>query len=133
MSTSSNPANELRQAASDLVVALKGHTLPKGAESALMKLTQKLTHTPGPWSTIKTFGGVTIILDSKQQSVAYLRGYKHPYKSNARLISAAPDLLEALMTFPQSLAWTDDELWTWSEKARAAINKATGAIDANAA
>lgn len=46
--------------------------------------------------------------------------------ANARLISAAPDLLDALMTFPQSMAWTDDDLWKWSEKARAAIDKALG-------
>ena len=46
--------------------------------------------------------------------------------ANARLISAAPDLLEALMTFPQSMAWTDAELWEWSEKARAAVDKALG-------
>jgi len=84
-------------------------------------------HTPGPWKTIKTFGGQTIVFDDQQNSIAYLRGYKHPYKSNARLIAAAPDLLEALLTFPQSLAWTDDELWDWSKKARAAIDKATGA------
>jgi hypothetical protein len=129
--TTTNASSDLRQAATDLVVALKGHSLPRGAESALMKLTQKLTHTPGPWTTMKTFGGVTIVFDSEQKSVAYLRGYKHPYKSNARLIAAAPDLLEALMTFPQSMAWTDDELWAWSEKARAAIDKATGADDGN--
>jgi hypothetical protein len=47
-------------------------------------------------------------------------------EANARLISAAPDLLEALMTFPQSIAWTDDELWAWSKKAIDAIEKATG-------
>jgi len=46
--------------------------------------------------------------------------------ANARLISAAPDLLEALMTFPQSMAWTDDELWAWSAKAREAVDKALG-------
>jgi hypothetical protein len=83
-------------------------------------------HTPGPWKPLKTFGGVTIILDPEDKSVAYLRGYKHPYKANARLIAAAPDLLEALNTFPQSLDWTDAELWEWSKKARAAIAKATG-------
>jgi len=83
-------------------------------------------HTPGPWKTIKTFAGSTIVFDDQQNSIAYLRGYKHPYKANARLIAAAPDLLEALLTFPQSLAWTDDELWDWNTKARAAIDKATG-------
>lgn len=46
--------------------------------------------------------------------------------ANARLISAAPELFEALNTFPQSLDWTDAELWEWSKKARAALAKATG-------
>ena len=47
-------------------------------------------------------------------------------RANARLIAAAPELLDALMTFPQSIAWTDQELWDWSAKALAAIEKATG-------
>jgi len=47
-------------------------------------------------------------------------------KANARLISAAPALLEALETFPQSIAWTDQDLWDWSKKALEAINKAKG-------
>jgi hypothetical protein len=46
-------------------------------------------------------------------------------KANARLISAAPDLLDALMTLP-GLGATDVELWAWNDKARAAIDKATG-------
>jgi len=46
-------------------------------------------------------------------------------KANARLISAAPDLLDALMTLPGVTA-TDEELWAWNDKARNAINKATG-------
>jgi hypothetical protein len=41
-------------------------------------------------------------------------------------MAAAPDLFEALNTFPQSLAWTDDELWEWNKKALAALNKAKG-------
>jgi hypothetical protein len=47
-------------------------------------------------------------------------------RANALLIAAAPDLLEALMTMPQGLVWSDDELWAWHEKARKAIDKATG-------
>lgn len=45
-------------------------------------------------------------------------------QANARLISAAPDLLDALMTLPGVTA-TDEELWAWNDKARAAIDKAT--------
>jgi hypothetical protein len=45
-------------------------------------------------------------------------------QANARLISAAPDLLDALMTMP-GLGATDVELWAWNDKARAAIDKAT--------
>ena len=45
-------------------------------------------------------------------------------KANARLISAAPDLLDALVTMPGITA-TDSEMWAWNDKARAAINKAT--------
>ena len=47
-------------------------------------------------------------------------------RANALLIAAAPDLLEALMTMPQGLVWSDDELWAWHEKACKAIDKATG-------
>jgi hypothetical protein len=47
-------------------------------------------------------------------------------RANARLIAAAPDLLDALQTLPQSLATTDEEYWAWVDKARAAIEKATG-------
>ena len=45
-------------------------------------------------------------------------------QANARLISAAPDLLDALMTMP-GLGATDVELWAWNDKARSAIDKAT--------
>jgi hypothetical protein len=46
--------------------------------------------------------------------------------ANARLIAAAPDLLDALQTMPQSMSATDEEYWAWVDKARAAIDKATG-------
>ena len=89
-------------------------------------------HTPGPWKTLKTFGGVTIILDPDDKSVAYLRGYKHPYKANARLIAAAPDLLGALAEMYSESEKAMQVLGIpmlsadWHEKARAAIAKATG-------
>jgi hypothetical protein len=46
-------------------------------------------------------------------------------QANARLIAAAPDLLDALMTLP-GVGATDEELWAWNDKARNAIDKATG-------
>ena len=57
---------------------------------------EAMKHTPGPWKTIKTFGGVTHVMTQDDKSIALLRGYKHPYSANARLITAAPDLLSAL-------------------------------------
>lgn len=47
-------------------------------------------------------------------------------QANARLVAAAPDLLEALQTMPQGLMTTDEEWARWIETARAAIDKATG-------
>ena len=47
--------------------------------------------------------------------------------ANAYLISAAPDLLDALETAPvNGLNWSDDELTAWLMKARSAIDKARG-------
>ncbi len=92
-------------------------------------------HTPGPWKPLKTFGGVTIILDHEDKSVAYLRGYKHPYKANARLIAAAPELLEALAEMYAESEKAMQSLGIpmlsadWHEKARAAIAKATGDVN----
>jgi hypothetical protein len=97
-------------------------------------------HTPGPWRfndntkwwktnpfsiTVPRHGvhGAAIANIPARATISRLEA-----EANARLISAAPDLLEALMTFPQSIAWTDDELWAWSKKAIDAIEKATGEI-----
>ena len=47
--------------------------------------------------------------------------------ANAYLIAAAPDLLDALETYPaQGVVMTDEEMWAWIEKARKAIDKAHG-------
>lgn len=47
-------------------------------------------------------------------------------QANARLISAAPDLLDALLKLPQHHGATEQEWWDWIAIARAAIDKATG-------
>jgi hypothetical protein len=84
---------------------------------------------PGPWN-IGTKNGARVWSENGETLIAdadvseSLR--KEIKKANARLIAAAPDLLDALMTVPQGLLWSDDDLWRWHDKARAAIAKATG-------
>ena len=90
-------------------------------------------HTPGPWKCSQHLGhfawsvhmnagdrgrGSTIVdgvggIDSEQRL------------ANARLIAAAPDLLEALQDFPGFLCGTTVGD-VWIERMRAVIAKATG-------
>lgn len=82
-------------------------------------------HTPGPWHT---GGSGTIIYDAEGWGVAnatVFHGRREPGQSviNARLIAAAPDLLEALQ-------WAEARLEELGEhtlvgKCAAAIGKAT--------
>lgn len=52
-------------------------------------------HTPGPWRVVPTgAGNVLIQSDSVSQTVATVHGAEQA--ANARLIAAAPELLEAL-------------------------------------
>jgi hypothetical protein len=59
----------------------------------------KTTHTPGPWEVASS--DVTVIVSQRPNepykvTVAETMGYKIEREANARLIAAAPDLLEAL-------------------------------------
>jgi len=82
--------------------------------------------TPGPW-----VAAGTRVDGPDGELVTYLTGYAKPtprQAANARLIAAAPDLLEALQ---QVRKWAegDDENYTGDHpiaRARAAIAKATG-------
>lgn len=89
-------------------------------------------HTPGPWHirTINAFVGV----GSKDRPIATIDN-KYPYnnanlvdetKANAKLIAAAPDLLEALKTAVDLLN-QHDQLETQYEQE--SINQITDAID----
>ena len=91
-------------------------------------------HTPGPWVTgngkkgTRAETSVYAEINDVYIKIAWCDatlGYPHCV-ANARLIAAAPDLLEALKTLPQSLAATDDDLNRWLERANAAIAKAEG-------
>ena len=86
-------------------------------------------HTPGPWVVID---GTAIWSKSFQTNTAIAkvnRRIDDTTRANARLMAAAPDLLEAL----QELAEMCDQCDSWQsfpdapvQKAYAAIGKATG-------
>ena len=87
-------------------------------------------HTPGPWAQQLQSNGVTvrhvqISADSGDVATAVWKGGEHETNANARLISAAPEMLEALQLLlndnhPEQIPF---KLW---QKVRAAIEKATG-------
>lgn len=89
-------------------------------------------HTPGPWSHGELSGD---ILDPRGRSICEIldaNGEPHggvPIKqaeANARLIAAAPELLNALKEMLRSMVGRHDESVPAVERARAAIAKATG-------
>ena len=85
-------------------------------------------HTPGPWIPSYTkIGSVTAengAVIAKCMRLTSLSGLE----ANARLIAAAPELLEALQALETLFAprACDSTAATWIDKARAAIAKATG-------
>lgn len=46
-------------------------------------------------------------------------------QANAALISAAPELLDCLLTMPQSLGHSDQDWWDWIDKVNRVLTKAT--------
>ena len=68
----------------------------------------KITHTPGPWK-VKNIGsecyveGATFVCDM-QMSDCDGQGDREMALANARLIAAAPDLLEACKKYQQAIA-----------------------------
>lgn len=77
-------------------------------------------HTPGPWTRIGNSVGVANFEIATVWDVGL-----HNQLSNALLIAAAPELLDALKTLIKVTAHLDPCQATL-EKARAAIAKATG-------
>jgi hypothetical protein len=77
-------------------------------------------HTPGPWE----FSHTWVQTVDKKTPIANFNFYAST-EANARLIAAAPELLEALRNIISDIEPTDpnDRLWVG---ARAAIAKATG-------
>ena len=85
-------------------------------------------HTPGPWEVRKTASGNPFIYAGQLNvaGVAMVRAGvdSATAEANARLIAAAPELLEALI---QAVAWIEGEITAVNalSKAHAAIAKAT--------
>ncbi len=88
-------------------------------------------HTPGPWEIerysdglIQIVGDVRIVSDDEENVTTVVEAVARGDEANARLISAAPELLEALQVCIQqitALCSADDV----PDQARAAIAKAT--------
>lgn len=91
------------------------------------------THTPGPWHITDEGSQIVIQTFSDHPTGTLARIYRADELaySDARLISAAPELLEALQMLipqePQEADSYDRAMW---KAARAAIAKATGKGDA---
>lgn len=90
-----------------------------------------MAHTPGPWQlrtvdqslgTIETADGKFIIANTCQLRANDYQSNHAERRANARLIAAAPDLLEAL----ELIANTGMDARQCMLTARAAIAKATG-------
>ena len=89
-----------------------------------------LKHTPGPWK-LRLGTGVQYDYIIETKAGALVAAYPHysgatkkVTKANARLIAAAPDLLEALNALLDDVGRANSMLG--AIKARAAIAKATG-------
>lgn len=80
------------------------------------------THTPGPWSVI----GTNVSGQSLTVAETYLDEFvsRKTAEANARLIAAAPELLEAAKAMLDPLLVQDRVFW--ARKLRAAIAKAEG-------
>ena len=97
-------------------------------------------HTPGPWyATGKLTRYVEARIDGGLiQEVAACGptkadgGYGPQQEANARLIAAAPELLEALTDCVEHMHWTQPQGEAALKKAKAAIAKATGEVEHDA-
>lgn len=85
--------------------------------------------TPGPWSVIDSNHEVVVRGPRFREIIAAMVhdntavGQTTEVRANARLISAAPELLEFAQSF---IAWDTEGISPLAAQARAAIAKATG-------
>ncbi len=95
-------------------------------------MSTQTTHTTGPWQADKWATGFTVSAPNSHYSICHLEDCNND-EANARLIAAAPDLLEAvkvLLLVPAGIgrALKPDEIRCVTDavkQAQAAISKAT--------
>ena len=97
---------------------------------------EKQQHTPGPWKIDDAFKTSTVITDDTDMVICQIHGLGPGANADGRLITAAPDLLEACLAMIEGDGREKDhsvdfyarlELCNIAfDKARAAIAKATG-------
>ena len=87
-------------------------------------------HTPGPWKVIPSWGDWTIEGPNKEEIIFQDGPYQTPtiWLENARLIAAAPDMLEALQNLENDDGSMPKSAWNLVQNA---IAKATGVNHAN--
>ena len=85
-------------------------------------------HTPGPWGLRRSETGPWAVFDANGNWAAVTTKKQWPAEdlANARLIAAAPDLLEALIALTSPICSEVEDAEAHA-LARAAIAKATGA------
>jgi hypothetical protein len=101
---------------------------------------QTAAHTPGPWEADRTGFDVQTKLTQVPLFMATTRVSDEEAKANARLIAAAPDLLEALReeldAVQDDIRWADggelERLFARRERLSAAISRAEGRTEPKA-
>ena len=88
-------------------------------------------HTPGPWdvATKAGDGGLVVRSSKSMHELCQIHSsykYKDAHKANARLIAAAPELLEALVSMLHLRKMPDEVAECVLDRAVAAIAKAKG-------
>ena len=85
---------------------------------------QKAGHTPGPWAVESFTDSYEVAVEESLVTIAAVRRFSGRERANARLIAAAPELLEACRWVEQ--AQRDGDYMTAFRAVSAAIAKAEG-------
>ena len=94
-------------------------------------MSEKVTHTAGPWELCNKgdygdFDGNSRVILGDDRRLAVVHVSDDETDANARLIAAAPDLLEACKDALDALYHAEDTMEPLRESLRAAISKAEG-------
>jgi len=84
-----------------------------------------MTHTHSPWHLGKRAGNPAIYGKDGTEIAEILQGLTPEWRENARLIAAAPDLLQSLIEMCGALEDTNSGAFQTLADARSAIAKAT--------